>query len=293
MLNSPYGKLGQYAREYPSHSFQLVDGKYVEEIEAMTTGGNAGAELAAASFITAYGRVYLARTINKIGLDNFLYCDTDSVHIKGHWSDQEMLERGVEVDDHKLGAWKLESQWDRAKFIKCKTYGERIVGSDCVAQWHSTTAGLSRQIAEEDFAVGHKVQDKRSFAAQGGTVIVDKWLTIGGADVDDAESRVKQRDTLGKYMKQWYDSAARFDGYVPSDSHRRRVEAHMRAWYEGIKQAREADQQATKIYKVGSVTREQLESDKKAASEEGFDRDHRERWAFERQMRKAGALAAG
>lgn len=40
---------------------------------------------------------------------------------------EEELKQFVEIDDYKLGYWKLESKWRKAKFIRQKCYLEDLV----------------------------------------------------------------------------------------------------------------------------------------------------------------------
>lgn len=69
------------------------------------------------SFVTAYAR---SITIN-VAQDNyerFVYADTDSVHLVG----TEIP--NIEVHDTKIGAWKLEGQFNRARILGAKAYIE-------------------------------------------------------------------------------------------------------------------------------------------------------------------------
>lgn len=56
-----------------------------------------------ASTITAYSRIYLLEGILKLGIDNFLYCDTDSIYVK-----KKPKNIKIKLDDFELGAWKEE-----------------------------------------------------------------------------------------------------------------------------------------------------------------------------------------
>ena len=83
------------------------------------------------TFITAWAR-YTTITAAQSVYDRFCYADTDSLHLIG-----TDLPTGLEISDTKLGAWKLESTFSRAKFIRAKTYIEEIDGKINV-----TCAGL-------------------------------------------------------------------------------------------------------------------------------------------------------
>lgn len=71
-------------------------------------------------FITAHARQVTITAAQK-NYKRFMYADTDSLHVIG----TEPIE-GVEVHPFKLGYWKHESDFSRAKYVRAKTYIERI-----------------------------------------------------------------------------------------------------------------------------------------------------------------------
>lgn len=70
------------------------------------------------AFITAIARNKTIRSAQSV-YNRYLYSDTDSIHIKG-----TDIPECLEVDDYKLGAWKCESKFERARFIRQKCYIE-------------------------------------------------------------------------------------------------------------------------------------------------------------------------
>ena len=70
------------------------------------------------AFITAHARNKTIRAAQSV-FNRFLYADTDSLHLIG-----TELPEGLEIDPVKLGAWAHESTFDRARFIRPKTYIE-------------------------------------------------------------------------------------------------------------------------------------------------------------------------
>lgn len=62
-------------------------------------------------------------SIEKYGVDKYIYSDTDSIHCL---LPIEELKQFCEIDDVKLGAWKHESTFSKAKFIRQKCYLEII-----------------------------------------------------------------------------------------------------------------------------------------------------------------------
>ena len=82
-----------------------------------------------ASFITSYARLKTITSAQKI-MDNynegksniqFVYADTDSLHC---YSPNFELPEGLDIDPVKLGAWKYESKFSKAKFLRQKCYIE-------------------------------------------------------------------------------------------------------------------------------------------------------------------------
>ena len=174
MLNCVYGKLGEYTKQYPNTAHSLADDGSINTVMGEPeTVGKTTCHISAAGYITAYGRIHLANTINQIGMDRFLYCDTDSVMFLGE------NDIDLPIDATRLGAWKLEGQFTEARFIKCKTYGTVIDG-----HWHATAAGFSRQIAKENFEPGVEHMDSRSIKAATGTVICGYKMKVGQAASD-------------------------------------------------------------------------------------------------------------
>lgn len=74
------------------------------------------------TFITAWARHKTISSAQKV-YDRFVYADTDSLHLIG-----TEIPDMIEVDPVKLGAWKHESTFKRARFIRQKSYIEEIDG---------------------------------------------------------------------------------------------------------------------------------------------------------------------
>lgn len=142
-----------------------------------------GVYLPMGSFITAYARDKTIRTsqaikdysIKKYGKDMYCYSDTDSIHTI---LPVEELKQFCEIDDVKLGAWKHESHFTRAKFIRQKTYLEEINGEIKI-----TCAGLPQrcydQVTWENFKEGLKVDGKLAFHhVKGGIILRETEFTI-------------------------------------------------------------------------------------------------------------------
>lgn len=177
MLNAVYGKLGNFDTEYEQYRYELSDEGVVEKLllEDKQQPIRAQANVTAAAFITAYGRCYLAKMINKIGVENFVYCDTDSLHLIGHGEYDE-----IEIHDTKLGAFKIEVYEKDALYIKCKTYGAlSSKKKDGEYEFKCAAAGVHAKPNKEDFEVGKYIYDKKNIRVNGGMLLVDQKQNIG------------------------------------------------------------------------------------------------------------------
>lgn len=142
-----------------------------------------GIYLPAGSFITAYAREKTIRTsqairdysLKKYGKDLYYYSDTDSVH---SGLSVEELKQFCEIDDVKLGAWKCEGNFTKAKFIRQKCYLEEIEGN-----MEITCAGMPKQcykyVEWDNFKTGFTCGGKLTYKhVKGGVKLVETDFTI-------------------------------------------------------------------------------------------------------------------
>ena len=180
MLNSLYGKFAT-SLDVQSKVPYLENDVVKYRLGEKTTKD--GVYLPMGAFITAYARDKTIRTsqaikdysIKKYGIDMYCYSDTDSIHTI---LPIEELKQFCEIDDVKLGAWKHESHFERAKFIRQKTYLEEINGEIQI-----TCAGLPQrcydQVTWENFKEGLKVDGKLAFHhVKGGVILRETEFTI-------------------------------------------------------------------------------------------------------------------
>ena len=129
MLNSLYGKFAT-SLEAKSKNPYLGD----DEIIHYTIGEKEekkGLYLPIGSFITAYARRKTIETsqaiktysIEKYGIDKYIYSDTDSIHTL---LSIEELKKFCDIDKVRLGAWKHEAHFTKARFVRQKCYLEEI-----------------------------------------------------------------------------------------------------------------------------------------------------------------------
>lgn len=186
-LNSPYGKTGmrgdrinKIPEEYEGDTLvyrpELVEGQTIY--------------VPYASFVCAWAR-YITITTAQQNYENFVYADTDSVHIIGEpYGD-------MWVDSKELGAWKHEGHFEKGKYLRAKTYihghyritedsgssdaAERYriglckdeIRKDCTAE-ESTANGeiqidevkcagmpdsIKKKVKWDDFVIGHEFYD--------------------------------------------------------------------------------------------------------------------------------------
>lgn len=170
MLNSLYGKFGSNPRKkskYPYYDKEKDIVRYEIGVEEITSGGY----VPVASFITSYCRDKIVRAANLCG-DSFVYADTDSIHIIGDTIPE------IEIDEYKLGAFKQESVFKKAKFHRAKCYIEEIDG-----KLNKKCAGLPK-LAKEKFNfdtmnIGEEFEGKLvPVNVPGGVTLVDRKFTI-------------------------------------------------------------------------------------------------------------------
>ena len=191
MLNSLYGKFGTnplFRSKYPYIKDDGSVGYHLNESEIKDT-----IYCPVASFITSYARADIIRcsqavrdySIKKYGEDYYIYSDTDSIHCKE--LSEEELSAIMEIDDYKLGAYKVESKFSEGKFIRQKCYVE----VDYDGKINSTIAGcpkkLSKYINLKNFDTGFSIaandtnyEDKKlTFKhVKGGVILVPTDFTI-------------------------------------------------------------------------------------------------------------------
>lgn len=121
MLNALYGKFGlnpDVQSKIPYLSEQGIVKYHLGEKETRD-----GIYIPVAVYVTSYARM-LTITAAQNNYDRFIYADTDSLHLVGL-----DIPSNIEIHPTKLGAWKHESTFLRAKYIRSKTYFEDEVNN--------------------------------------------------------------------------------------------------------------------------------------------------------------------
>lgn len=189
MLNSLYGKFGLNPNvrgqfPYLSEDGVVKYGLYESEIRNSIY-------LPVASFITSYARADIIRSsqqirdysLKKYGKDLYVYSDTDSIHCL--FDENEDLSSVLDIDDYRLGAWKLESKFKRGKYLRQKCYIE--LGFD--DKMNVTVAGLPKKLGNlitfDNFDIGFTTENidtenkKLTYKhIKGGVMLVDTEFSI-------------------------------------------------------------------------------------------------------------------
>ena len=148
-LNNLYGKLGAST----DSSFKKAYVKDDNSIGFITINANdkKPGYVACGSAITSYARNFTIRAAQKNyhGVDKpgFIYADTDSIHCDIAAEDI----KGIKVSDNDFCCWKLESTWDKAIFVRQKTYIEHVTEENlkpCDPYYNVKCAGMPQRCKE-------------------------------------------------------------------------------------------------------------------------------------------------
>lgn len=132
-------------------------------------------------FCTAYARDTTIRAAQKC-YDRFIYADTDSLHVLGDYDVP-----GLDVDDYRLGAFKHESTFTQAKYLRAKLYMEQIITGQgnnfLLCDWDVKGAGMTKRVKNfvnlNNFCYGTEYDGKlANKIVPGGTVLLDTTFTI-------------------------------------------------------------------------------------------------------------------
>lgn len=179
MLNSLYGKFGSAKDRRQKMPYLDENGKVCYHI--MNSKESPGGYLPIASFITSYCRDKIIRAAELCG-DRFVYADTDSLHVVG-------LDPipGLDVDNNRLGAFKLEETFIRARFVRQKTYYE-VTEKDGKEYMDIKAAGMPKAakafVTEENFHEGAEFTGKLvPRIVPGGVILRETTFTIKKDDI--------------------------------------------------------------------------------------------------------------
>ena len=189
-LNALYGKFGTSTIRRSKKPYQDQDG--IIRYKDCSPEDQDGVYIPMASFITSYARKKIITTAQKIkdhynaGKSNvrFAYADTDSLHCL---TDDFSVPVGLTIDKTELGAWKFESKFNRAKFLRQKCYIENstedVNNESPEYKKKITVAGMPPECYESvtflNFRIGAKYKGKKQpEAVRGGVILKSIDFTI-------------------------------------------------------------------------------------------------------------------
>ena len=182
-LNNLYGKFS--ANDSSSYKVPYINSKNVLGFEIVEEHEKKPGFIAVGSAITSYARRFVinAAQANYHGVDKdgFIYCDTDSIHCSGKPEDV----KGIRIHPTSFCAWKLESYWDKAVFVRQKTYMEHVThvdGKEVEPFYNIRCAGMSEDAKQEfldkyditDFKEGLKLNEGLKPVRMPGGIVLEK-----------------------------------------------------------------------------------------------------------------------
>lgn len=186
-LNSPYGKLA--SNPNITGKIPYLDENGVVKYRRGTDQKKAPVYTAAGVFITAHARALTIRAA-QTQYQYFAYADTDSLHLVGVFAPEPARKlvkigdyagnvAGLEVHPSKLGAWKLEYEFDEAMYVRAKFYVERKT----TGEYHIAAAGLTAKqtagLTFDDLYDGNVIEGKlEPVNVKGGVVLREKTWKV-------------------------------------------------------------------------------------------------------------------
>nr|UVY03794.1 MAG: DNA polymerase type B, organellar and viral [Bacteriophage sp.] len=182
-LNNLYGKFS--ANDSSSYKVPYINSKNVLGFEIVEEHEKKPGFIAVGSAITSYARRFVINAaqanFHGVDKDGFIYCDTDSIHCSGKPEDV----KGIRIHPTSFCAWKLESYWDKAVFVRQKTYMEHVThvdGKEVEPFYNIRCAGMSEDAKQEflekyditDFKEGLKLNEGLKPVRMPGGIVLEK-----------------------------------------------------------------------------------------------------------------------
>lgn len=169
MLNSLYGKFATRTTVYSRRPMLVNDVlRYVD----LPPQERDPVYLPVGVFVTAWARYKTITTAQSV-YDRFCYADTDSIHLVG-----TEVPDCIDVDDVRLGAWKHESTFTDAKFLRAKCYAEEI-GDGLTVHVSGMPSNVRGQVTLDNFELGATYHGKLyTTRVHGGIVLVPGDMEI-------------------------------------------------------------------------------------------------------------------
>lgn len=163
-LNNLYGKFSSSPKG--ASLMPVLDDNGIVKYKALPPEDRKLIYLPVGIFTTSYGRNLTIRSAQK-NYDRFIYSDTDSVHLIGT---DDII--GVEVHKTKLGAWKNEANFVKARYLRPKTYMETLIDGSVNIKACGIPDYIKELLTYDNFYVGYETDQKfRRKVVKGGVVL--------------------------------------------------------------------------------------------------------------------------
>lgn len=126
-------------------------------------------------FITSYARRDII-TDAQNNYDNFVYCDTDSLHLLANENGEEPT---LPIHQSKIGYYKLEKKVAKGLFLRSKTYIEEDYNGICEIKCAGANPIVKEHMNFDNFKVGNSFEGKLiPYQVVGGCVLINSTFTI-------------------------------------------------------------------------------------------------------------------
>ena len=144
-LNNLYGKLSTSPRNY--YKIPFIDENGILRCKLVQDKDKDASHIACGAAITSYARNFTIRHAQE-NYEHFIYADTDSIHCD--CSPEEL----IDIKEHPTAfqCWKIENEWDKAVFVRSKTYIEHTIKEDredCDPYYLIKCAGMGKGAKKE------------------------------------------------------------------------------------------------------------------------------------------------
>ena len=192
-LNNLYGKMSTstdasykvpYVKDDGVIGFYTIDETSIKKAGYIPVG----------SAITSYAREFTIRAAQK-NFDTFVYADTDSIHCL--CTPDDII--GAPEDPVKFNHWKYEACWDKAIFVRAKTYIEHVTHDNREPienpYYNIKCAGMPQR-ANENLASKFENEPLKEDASEDEIAEYEKKIKIKHLNSDEIEFHKKPKMTL-------------------------------------------------------------------------------------------------
>lgn len=126
-----------------------------------------------AEFMTAYAREEVV-SVAQANFDRYIYSDTDSLHLEG-----PAIPEGLKISPVRMGCWKVEKKFRRARYLKQKVYITEDESGECEAVCAGMPEACKEYVLFDNFVPGHKYPGREiKRRVKGGYIIEQGQYTL-------------------------------------------------------------------------------------------------------------------